>query len=186
MTDIFEPESIYHIYNRAIGDERLFRNQENYFYFLEKYQHYLGEKLDTLAYCLIPNHYHFLVKIKEDSSNDLIVKAFSDFQNSYSKSFNKAFGRNGALFQRKFKRKKIATEDYLSRIIIYIHQNPVKHQLAKDPIDWKYSSLKSYFSEKPSKLDRRLVLDWFGGLEGFQKYHKANSELYLPEELILE
>jgi putative transposase len=186
MTDIFEPEEIYHIYNRAIGKEKLFRSEENYFYFLNKYQQFLGEKTETLAYCLIPNHFHLLVKIKAFVSNEEMVKAFSDFQNSYSKSFNKVFSRNGALFQRKFKRKKIDTEEYLSRIIIYIHQNPIKHRLTKNHSEWKFSSFQAYNSEKPSKINRRLVLEWFGGLDGFRIAHQDNVELYLPESYLLD
>ena len=186
MNDIFESDRIYHIYNRAVGEEKLFRNDDNYLYFLQKYHQYLGDKVDTLAYCLIPNHFHFLVKVKSSIGNDLLVKSFSDFQNSYSKSFNKAFNRHGALFQRKFKRKKVDAEDYLSRLIIYIHLNPVKHQIARNHSDWKYSSFGSYLSQKPSKLNRELVLEWFDGLEGFKDFHQVNSNLYLPEEITFE
>lgn len=186
MIDIFEAGGIYHIYNKAIGKEKLFPREENYAYFLEKYHHYLNDKLETLAFCLIPNHFHFLVKTKENTTNGLIVKAFSDFLNSYSKSINKALGRNGALFQRKFKRKKIDSDDYLSRIVIYIHLNPLKHKLTNDALDWKYSSFRSYLSGNQSKLNRELVLEWFGGLDGFKQAHQANTELYIPEEFTLE
>lgn len=186
MTDFFEPEGIYHIYNRAIGNERLFLSKENYSYFLTKYQQLLGDKLETLAYCLMPNHFHFLVRIKPNFSNEQIVKGFADFQNSYSKSINKAFNRHGALFQRKFKRKKIDSEEYLSQVIIYIHLNPVKHKLTKSPFDWKYSSLKTYLSEKPTKLNRGLGLDWFGGMEGFRISHQENVAIYLPDEFQME
>jgi putative transposase len=186
MIDIFEPEGIYHIYNRAIGKEKLFLSEENYVYFLTKYQHYLGEKFETLAYCLIPNHFHFLVKIKPTFSNEQVVKSFADFQNSYTKSINKVFSRKGSLFQRKFKRKKIDSEEYLSQIIIYIHLNPVKHHLTKSAFDWKYSSFNSYFSEKPTKLNRSLGLDWFGGVEGFRVSHQENVEIYLPVDYQME
>jgi putative transposase len=108
----------------------------------------MGEKFETLAYYLIPNHFHFLVKIKPTFSNEQVVKSFADFQNSYTKSINKAFSRKGSLFQRKFKRKKINSENYFSQIIIYIHSNPVKHELTKSLFGWKYSSLKSYLSKK--------------------------------------
>ncbi|EKB48516.1 transposase [Cecembia lonarensis] len=186
MTDIFEPEGIYHIYNKANGDEKLFKSDDNYFYFLEKFNTYLGNKVGTLAYCLIPNHYHFLVKVNSDISDEQLVKAFSDFQNSYSKSYNKVFSRNGSLFQRKFKRKKIKSEEYLTRIIIYIHQNPVKHQLTKGPFEWRFSSFQAYLSDRSSKVSRELALEWFGGLEGFRIAHQENVEKYLPEDLLME
>jgi putative transposase len=186
MTDTFEPECIYHIYNRAIGEEKLFRTKENYFYFLAKYQHYLDDKFITLAYCLIPNHFHFLVKIKPNITNEQAVKAFSDFQNAYCKSFNKVFNRSGSLFHRKFKRKKIDNEAYWTKIVIYIHQNPVKHKIAKSPDEWMFSSFKGYLSDKPSKVDRKMVLEWFGGMDGFGISHQANTDTYLPEEFLLE
>ncbi|MCC5937547.1 MAG: transposase [Lunatimonas sp.] len=186
MADIFEPQGIYHVYNRAIGDEKLFKSNDNFLYFLEKFNFYLGDKVETLAYCLIPNHYHFLIKVNSDISDDHLVKAFSDFQNSYSKSYNKVFSRNGSLVQRKFKRKKIKSEEYLTRIVIYIHQNPVKHQLTKRPFDWKYSSFQAYLSEKPSKVSRKLVLEWFGGLEGFKTAHQENVENFTPEDFLFE
>ncbi|WP_114750221.1 transposase [Pleomorphovibrio marinus] len=186
MTDEFESECVYHIFNKAIGEEKLFRLEDNYYFFLTRFQDYLGEKVQTLAYCLIPNHFHLLVSIRPTVSNNQVVKAFSDFQNSYSKSFNSVFDRNGSLFRRKFKRKKIEDEAYLSRIVIYLHQNPVKHRLVKDPIEWRFSSFRSYLSDKPTKLSRDLVLGWFGGNEGFRISHKENTELYLPEEYLLE
>jgi len=186
MTDIFEVGGIYHVYTRAIGDEKLFRNDDNYAYFLGKYHHYFNEKLETLGYCLLPNHFHLLVKVKENTTNDLIIKAFSDFLNAYAKSINKVFGRNGPLFQRKFKRKKIDTEEYLTRIVTYIHLNPVKHGFTNDPSDWKYCSYKSYLSKSQSKLNRELVIAWFGGLNGFNIAHKSNTDLYLSEEFTLE
>ncbi|MBI0401338.1 transposase [Cyclobacterium marinum] len=186
MTDKFEVGGMYHIYTRTIGNEILFRNDDNYAYFIKKYFYYLDDKLDTLAFCLLPNHFHLLVNIKDNSTNEVIVKGFSDFLNSYSKSYNKVFGRNGALFQRKFKRKKIDTEEYLTRIVIYIHLNPVKHGLAKGPSEWKFSSYKSYLSKSQSKLNRELVIKWFGGLDGFNTTHNSNTDLFLPEEFTLE
>lgn len=81
MDDIFESDRIYHIYNRAVGDEKLFRIDDNFLYFLQKYHQYLGDKVDTLAYCLIPNHFHFLVKVKSGIENDLLVKSFLTLRN---------------------------------------------------------------------------------------------------------
>jgi REP element-mobilizing transposase RayT len=186
MTDIFEVGEMYHIYSRTIGNEMLFRNDDNYAYFMKKFSYYLDDKLETLAFCLLPNHFHLLVKVKENTTNELIVKGFSDFLNAYSKSINKVFGRNGALFQRKFKRKKIDTEEYLTRIVIYIHLNPVKHGLSRDPSEWKFSSYRSYLSKSQIKLNRELVIKWFGGINGFITAHDSNTDLFLPEEFTLE
>jgi putative transposase len=56
----------YHIYNHANGNENIFREEENYRYFLQQYKKHLAEVVDTFAYCLMPNHFHFLVRIKDD------------------------------------------------------------------------------------------------------------------------
>ena len=58
----FYPETYYHVYNRANGFANLFINDGNYRYFLDKWQHYFGNYLDTVAYCLIHNHFHFVVR----------------------------------------------------------------------------------------------------------------------------
>ncbi|WP_339612080.1 hypothetical protein [uncultured Planktosalinus sp.] len=64
---ILEPESTYHIYNRANGNEQLFLSDDNYRYFLKKYDNYIAPIADTFCYCLMPNHFHFLVRIKRES-----------------------------------------------------------------------------------------------------------------------
>lgn len=67
-------EKYYHIYNHANGDENLFREQKNYEYFLEKYKQHISPIAETIAWCLMPNHFHLLVKIKTEEE---IVAAFS-------------------------------------------------------------------------------------------------------------
>src|SRR6476620_11518170 len=59
------PDSYYHIYNRGNNGDNLFYKKENYFHFLKKFNHYLDHYLDTFAYCLLPNHFHLLVRIKD-------------------------------------------------------------------------------------------------------------------------
>lgn len=184
--DFLEPGKIFHIYSKAVGNELLFLSDENFKYFLKRYNEYCSEIFETLAYCLIPNHFHLLVRIKEGRHNEVAVKKFSDFLNSYSKAFNKLNGRSGSLFQRKFKRKEIKNDDYLTRIILYIHLNPVKHQIVKNLDSWIYSSYHSYLSDKPSKISRQLALEWFGGKDEFEKIHNETKKEYLPEELMLE
>ena len=68
--EILEPDHFYHIYNHANGIENLFRTEDNYHYFLKKYHQHISPIAETWAYCLMPNHFHFLVRIKEEK--DLI------------------------------------------------------------------------------------------------------------------
>lgn len=60
------PNQTYHIFNRAIGSEQLFREDENYRFFLQKYKQHILPVADTFAYCLLPNHFHCLVSIKDE------------------------------------------------------------------------------------------------------------------------
>lgn len=68
-----EPNKFYHIYNHAIGDDNLFRNNQNYLYFLKRYADFIHPIAKTYAYCLMPNHFHLLVKIRTEVE---IVEAF--------------------------------------------------------------------------------------------------------------
>jgi len=70
-TESLIPGGVYHIYNRANGREKLFLNDDNYTFFLKRYYKYLGRFLDTFCYCLMPNHFHFLIRVKEIEELDL-------------------------------------------------------------------------------------------------------------------
>ena len=92
----------YHIYNHANGMENIFREEENYRFFLQQYPKYLANVVDTYAYCLMPNHFHSLVGIKEigriaitfpkfETLEKFIPKRFSNFFSSYTRAFNKMY-----------------------------------------------------------------------------------------------
>jgi putative transposase len=68
-----ELETYYHSYNHANGEENLFRSNENYYFFLKQWAKYIEPVADTYCYCLMPNHFHFLVKTKtEDELFDFV------------------------------------------------------------------------------------------------------------------
>ena len=91
---------------------------------------------------------------------------------SYAKAINNAYGRTGSLFQHPFGRVPITTDGQFWNVIAYIHQNPQKHKFVKDFRDWKWSSYGVLLSDKPTKLQRDTVLDWFGGKDGYLKLHE--------------
>lgn len=185
-SDSLQPGEFYHIFSRTIGSELLFRSDENYSFFLKKCLVYCEEQFLTFAYCLLPNHFHFLVQVKENTTSEQALSSISNFLNSYSKSYNKLYERHGGLFQRKFKRKKIDHESYLTQVVIYIHQNPSKHGITTEFKKWKYSSYQALMSSKPTKLGREYILDWFGGIDQFQKDQQSTTNLRLPIEFSLE
>jgi REP element-mobilizing transposase RayT len=197
---ILSSDSIYHIYNRANGNELLFKTEDNYRYFLQKYDSYISLIAETYCYFLMPNHFHFLVRIKgendltenfkdkirKDNHKDqtgfknlsgLVSRQFSNLFNAYSKAFNKQQNRKGSLFIRPFKRKQVTDEQYLKKLVLYIHYNPVEAGLAKNPKYWKFSSYKSFLSKQTTKLKRAEVISWFNDLDNFIYCHQHPPNL---------
>jgi len=170
----------YHIYNRGINGESLFLNSDNYEYFLRLFGKHIHPIAEIFAWCLMRNHFHFLVKIREMSqisteikdSERFIFQQFSNFFNAYSKSFNNREKRHGALFERPFRRKLIEEENYLTQLILYIHTNPVHHNIVNHPSKYHWSSYSSIISEKPTKIYRDDILRYFGGKENFIFAHQ--------------
>ena len=73
---LLKPDETYHIFNRANGNEKIFLSSENYRFFLEKFKLHIQPIADTYCYCLLPNHFHFLIRIK---SEEELQKIFPDF-----------------------------------------------------------------------------------------------------------
>lgn len=77
-----QPNTSYHIFNHANGFENVFSEAENYRYFLEKYQLYISPIAETYAYCLMPNHFHLVIRIRK---REAIEKLINNSNTSYSK-----------------------------------------------------------------------------------------------------
>lgn len=191
-----EPDCFYHIFNRAHSHQKAFLEEENYLYFLKKYKQYISPYADTYAYCLLPNHFHFLIRTKpleklelHTESQDIAMlygRPFNSLFKSYSQSINERYDRNGSLFERPFKRVPIRSDSYLTRVIAYIHLNPLKHHIQKDFEYYKYSSYSSILSSAKTSLKRREVLEWFGGIASFVNFHKTFNSTDAIKELTLE
>ena len=97
----FYTNQFYHVYNRGNNGEKIFYSTRNYYHFLNLYDKYLSDCVNTYAYCLIPNHFHFLIRVRDSS---VISDQFRIFFLSYSKAINKQESRTGSLFQKRFKR----------------------------------------------------------------------------------
>lgn len=101
----------------------------------------------------------------------LISQQFSNLFNAYSKAYNKKYNRKGSLFIPNFNRKLIQSETYFTRLITYIHNNPVYHGFVKDVNDWPHSSWHAYVLDKSTKINKTEGLKWFGGREAFEALH---------------
>ena len=182
-TESFEFESVYHIFSHVNGKELIFREELNYQFFLKQLDKYIIPIAEIYAYCLLPNHFHLLLRFKniegvnaEDEHHSL-MKSFGNFLNSYAKAFNKKYNRKGALFLNAIKRKKITDEKYLLKVLHYIHNNPVNHGFVEDINDWKYSSYHAYINlTKESKIERNEMMQYFDTVNNFIEYHKSNVE----------
>ncbi len=133
--------NFYHIYNRGNNRQLIFFERDNYIYFIRLVRKYLiANSVDIVAYCLMPNHYHFLVYLRDETLSD----AMKLLSLAYTKAINKRFDRSGVLFQGRFQSIHVAETDYLIHLSRYIHLNPVKAKLVQQPEEWEFSSYSEY------------------------------------------
>lgn len=192
---------VYHVFNRSIAREPIFLTNRDYqrvleviefysfnkpglrfsFYhrlpadqqinFLENLRKTHKKRVDVLAYCLMPNHLHFLIHQIEYGG---IERFMSNVQNSYAKYFNTKNKRSGALFQSMFKAKRIETDEQLIHVTRYIHLNPLTSYVVRDEEDleeYPRSSYLEYLGSVGTPLSNtRQILGFYGSTEEFKKF----------------
>jgi putative transposase len=201
---LLESGGVYHIYNHAVGGENLFREDENYLFFLGKIESRILPVAEVLAYCLMPNHFHFVIRIREkrelinfwkekfektrsrlqkyfrdsadhDVVDALLVMEFGNLFNSYVQAFNKKYSRRGSLLKESFQRKKPDSDIGLIRLICYVHNNPVNHGFVQRREEWKYSSYNAMLTEGKTHVLRNDVMSLLGGRDNFLYLHDKNQ-----------
>ncbi|HSW37439.1 MAG TPA: transposase [Candidatus Saccharimonadales bacterium] len=163
------PEAHYHVYNRGVEKRVIFLDDQDYIVFLGLLKKYLtgengnkgnrhkfdnlGNELELLAYCLMPNHFHLLFyQVSEDAITKLMRRVIT----GYAMYFNSRYGRVGGLFQGRYKASQITADAYLHHISRYIHLNPADYK------KWPYSSYSSYTGSKSTQwLKPGRILDIF-------------------------
>jgi putative transposase len=187
----------FHIFNRGVNGEDIFKEERNYYYFLQQYQLYCSDVFETYAYALLKNHFHMLVYVKEAVEQPrkdgagiykpVASKQLSHFFNSYAQSINKFHNRTGPLFESPFERKVITSDQYLTSVIYYLHYNAQLHGFVKDFKDWKFSSYHSIAANDNTWLASQKILNWFGGVTEFQKAHRNTyTDNEMTKKFILE
>ena len=187
-------DSIYHIYNRGVEKRIIFIDNQDYKVFLSYIEEYLtplqqgstllyreltgkfyGE-ISLLAFCLMPNHFHLLIKQKDKDS----IKKFSkSLFTRYSMYFNKKYKRVGPLFQSIYKATNVIDKEHLLYISKYIHLNP--SEKANKLID-AYSSYSDYLGITNTQwLNKFIVLTEFNK-SSYMKYHKIKTYKQFVEE----
>lgn len=158
VVKIYGSGQYYHVYNRGVDKMDIFRSDENYQYFIYLLARSLGrevvkdksgrafnnyaELIDLCAYCLMPNHFHMLIYLKE---NDGITAFMRSVMTAYSGYFNKKYCRKGPLFQSTFLASRITNEGYFWHITRYIHLNPI--DIGADWRTYQYSSVAAYLGD---------------------------------------
>lgn len=189
--------NFYHVYNHGVGGRDLFSEPENYRYFMSLYEKYIGAFAETYAWCLMPNHFHLLIQVKEEDvfnadrvSNPVSIKninpnpnnlnrslQFSKLFNAYAQAYNKYLKTRGALFDRPFRRKLIDSEYYLKRAIVHIHLNPVLHRFCTQASVYLWSSYAGYLQNDSAGLPAETVLEWFGSKAHFETMHADRAKM---------
>lgn len=165
----FHPGNFYHIYNRGANRDAIFREHDNYLFLLRRLSRIATEKpISIIAYCLMPNHYHFLLR----QNGEFSIGAFmQNLFNSYSKAFNKMYGRTGTLFEGPFKSIHVDKSNYLIYLCRYIHRNPKEACLVSNLSDWPYSNYLEWIEKRNGKLiDRAFVKANFKSPAEYEKF----------------
>jgi len=168
-------ENIYfHVYNRGNRKENIFLDKEDFNFFIlrltqnirpdigtpKRMMVYPCETFSLLAYALLPNHFHLLIRQNKDIPiHKLILKVCT----SYAIYFNKKYNKIGHVFQDQFKQKMVESDAHLKWLSAYIHQNPVLHNVSKNLKDYKWTSYQEYFNlENFDKLcEKNILIDQF-------------------------
>ena len=158
----FEKDCTYHVYNRS--NEKLFYSRENYIFFLNKIRLQVSPYADIIAYCLMPNHFHMMLKANEagvetyNSPTKTHVQKLSQglgsLISSYTQAVNNQRNRRGGLFAHRTKAKMLneAKNDYLLNCFLYIHQNPIEAGIVDKLEDWEFSSYLDYIRKRNGKM----------------------------------
>ncbi|MCA9355787.1 transposase [Candidatus Kaiserbacteria bacterium] len=151
-------ENYYHIINRANARLQIFNSKEDY----ELFEEVLQDAWDIyqsniLAYCVMPNHFHIVIKTKQDGEMSQLMKWFTQTHASRWHAKNKTHG-SGSLYQGRYKSFIIQDDLHLLTVLRYVERNPLTAKLVTNPLDWKYSSVYRRYNGKEEQ--KKLLSPW--------------------------
>lgn len=171
------PTDYYHVIMRGNNRESIFISQSQKEFFKDLLKEQVEDGLIEIAsYCIMDNHVH--IAIKAELNN--VTKAFKRSNIKYAMNFNKEKDRIGHVFQDRYKSEVIVDDKYLIQVIRYIHNNPVKANIVKNPNDFKWSSYNEYIKKDKSGIinsnQREFVLTLNNGVEKFIEFHRLEDD----------
>ncbi len=157
----------YHIYNRGAHRLPIVREAANYQFIIKLMKQYVSELgVTVIAYCLMPNHYHWLVRQDGELRAGLLAQRVF---NSYSKAFNKRYGHSGTLFEGPYQPILVDKDSYLRHLCIYIHSQPVNDGITPFLDQWPWSNYHEWMGKREGALlDHDFIADHFPDR---QRYH---------------
>jgi len=191
---LFANNEVYHVVNRGVEEREIFLDKRDYTRFLDAFIYYQKAKpparfsfrgrlnkevlarlttlenlVEIICYCLMPNHFHFLLRQTKNEGISLFISRLS---NSYTRYFNTRHRRTGHLLQGPFKAKRIETEEQLIHVSRYIHLNPAVGFLVKDLNHYPCSSFLEYVKKDEEKgiCQRESVLAQFSSPKEYEKF----------------
>ena len=196
------PGQYYHLFNYSNGFEYLFNEKRNYDFFLSKLLKYIVPVCKIFSYSLVPDQYHIVLQVRsieellefykseipkqnvellflDDYLEKKVSKSFSNMFNSYAQSYNKWNMRHGSLFMQNMRKEIIRSEDEFRAMIYSTHITPIEFGYVKRIEDWPFSSYQSLLCSSLTHLEREFVLDIFGGIDLFIRYHQQSLSLKL-------
>lgn len=165
---------IYHVMVRGIDKRNIFLAPEDYEKFLDSINKAKEKSEFTLlAYCLMTNHVHLLIK----EGNEEIGDSIRRINVSYAQYHNRKHGRTGHLFQNRFQSEVVNDDNYLMVVVRYIHKNPIKAGIVANMLDYKWSSFKNYIAEEEeSIIDKDICMGCFSNRNNFINFHNQDND----------
>ena len=206
----FAKDSVYHVFNRGVEKRVIFQDEQDYHLFLYYLYIYLtplekvlrryhtlpirlfnknvAKDVDLLAYCLMPNHFHLLVKQKGTAGVSSFMKQLS---NAYTQYFNHKYKRTGGLFEGRYKAIRIPTDELLVHTSRYIHLNPFVADMTKNLESYQHSSYPAYTGlTQDILISPEMVLYFFKSPHKYKEfvddYTSYAYEIGLMKHLLLD
>ena len=185
------PNNTYHIFNEAVGNEKIFLCDEDYRQFLIRYFKHILPVAETLGWTLSPTHFEFLIRTRTnehiashyrkmkylpcgnyDKLPEFIMERFSNWLNSYTKSFNIKQQRKGGLFADYLKREIVEDGQQIKSKLIEIHTSPLHNGLCNKLQDWPWSSYSQLLHNSFSHIPDHEIWEIFGSKNNFIHQHQ--------------